>query len=333
MRGRKKRSNTIVEQDIPVTLDEIFEILSSSDEILLNTHLAEMSDLTPDELNRFKHLWTTLDNSRRNQVISRLVELAEDNTEYNFDDIFNYCLKDGDPEVRYKAIEGLWENEEPSLINKLIALANEDNSEDVQAMAASALGKFAVLAELGKLRPNHTNNVANTLTNILNNKSKPIEVRRRALEAVSVLNLPQVKKTISEAYHSKDNTLKISAIYSMGKNCDPNWLPLILKEFSNTNDEIRYEAARACGEIGEEEAVPDLIYLLDDPDIDVQVNAIKALGEIGGSEAKDYLVKCLASPNDVIKEAAELALEQIAAEEDTLSFDMSDFEFDEDESE
>jgi len=300
--------------------EETIADLTDLDKPLPSSSLIDLSNLNSEELRSFEQAWTTIELNRRRQIINRLIDLAENNFELNFDNIFRSCLKDEDAEVRSKAIEGLWEDEAPSLINPLIDLLNEDSSEKVQAAAATALSKFAMLAELKKLRSCHTAKISKALIAVFNNKSKPAEVRRRALEASAPLNQPQVKEAILEAYQSHDSKLRTSAIYAMGKNCNPSWLPILLKELGNVSPEMRYEAAEACGELGEEEAVPHLIELINDSDIEVQLAAIQALGKIGSSEAKKSLEQCLDNPSEAIRQAVEQTLDQLEAEENPLSF-------------
>ena len=256
---------------------------------LLNSNLIKLSALNSEELKLLEQSWPVIEPKRRRQITSRLVELAESNLELNFDDVFKKCLTDQDAEVRSESIQGLWESEEVSLIHPLIELLERDTSEKVLATAATALGKFAMLAELGKLRPCHTEKISHALLSTITDMDKPVEVRRRALEAAAPLSLPQVSQAIMEAYHSYDLKLKASAIYAMGKNCNYRWLPFLFEELTSPHPEIRYEAAGACGELGEKEAVPSLIELICDPDVDVQLAAIQALGKIGGSEAKECL--------------------------------------------
>ena len=301
-------------------IEETITELGNCDKPLLNSRLIELSNLNSEELELLEQAWAVIEPKRRRQIIYRLVELAEDNFELDFTCIFTSCLKDQDAEVRSKAIEGLWESEEPSLINPLINLLEQDGSENVQAAAATALGKFAMLAELKKLRPSYTSKVCQALLTVIDDKSKPIEVRRRALEAAAPLSLPWVKKAIMAAYQSHNSKFKASAIYAMGRNCHRFWLPMLIKELSSADAEIRYEAAGACGEIGEEEAVAYLIELIRDPDVDVQLAAIQALGKIGGSEAKRCLEQCLNNPSEVIRQAAEQALNQLEAEENPFTF-------------
>jgi len=303
-----------------LSIEENLADLANGDKPLLSSRLVDLSNLNSEEARLVEQAWPAIELGRRRQIIYRLVELAEDNVELNFDSIFKNCLKDQDAEVRSKAIEGLWESEEASLINPLINSLEQDSSENVQATAATALGKFAMLAELKKLRSCHTSKICQALLPVISDKSKPIEVRRRALEAAAPLNLPQVKKAIMEAYQSHNSKLRTSAIYAMGKSCNRSWLPVLIKELSNANTEIRYEAAGACGELGEEEVVPYLLELINAPDAEVQVAAIQALGKIRGAEAKECLKQCLNNPNEVISEAAEQALDELEAGEGPFSF-------------
>ena len=263
--------------------------LGDSAQPLLNSKLAELSNLNSEELALLEQSWETIEPERRSQIMSRLVELAEDNFELDFDDIFKNHLTDQNAEVRSKAIEGLWENEEASLIDPLIKVLKQDSSEKVQAAAAIALGKFALLAELNKLRSSHKSKLCQALLAAINDSSQPIEVKRRALEAAAPLSLPQMQKAIVKAYQSSEPRLKISALFAMGKSCNSSWLPILLTELASADAETRYEAARACGELGEKEAVSYLAELITDPDVDVQLAAIQALGKIGGPEAKDFL--------------------------------------------
>jgi len=303
---------------MPSPIEGTIADLGNSSKPLSSSKLAKLSNLNSEELGFLKQVWATIEPKRRRQVVSRLVELAENDFELNFDSIFKNCLGDQDAEVRSKAIEGLWENEEPSLINPLINLLGQDSSQKVQAAAATALGKFIMLAEHKKLRSCHVSKVCQALLTAIGDKSKPIEVKRRALEAASPISLPQVERAITEAYQSHNAKLRVSSIYAMGKSCNPSWLPILLKELGSADTEIRYEAAGACGELGEEEAAPQLIKLVDDLDIGLQLAAILALGKIGGTEAKNCLEQCLDDPSEAIQQAAEQALHELEVGEEPL---------------
>jgi HEAT repeat protein len=307
---------------MPLPIEETIAALSDSAKPLLSSRLTELSNLNAQELAFFEKAWKTMEPKRRRQIIYRLVELAEDNFELDFDDIFKARLKDKDADVQSKAVEGLWESEETNLIDPLIELLKPESPEKVQATVATALGKFAMLAELEKLRPKHKSSVCRALLGVIEDSNRTMEVKRRALEAAAPLSLPQLEKAIARAYQSGVPKLKTSAIFAMGKNCDRRWLPILIRELNNADAEIRYEAANACGELGEKEAAPYLSELTTDADVDVQLAAIQALGKIGGPEAKDSLERCLTDDSEVVQQAAELALDELEAGEDPLSFRM-----------
>lgn len=303
---------------VPANIKQVIDDLADNEKQLMHTSLADLSNLDPGDLEYFNRVFLSIEVDRRCKIISRLVDLAEENFELNFDNLFKNALKDPDPGVRAKAIEGLWENEETVLITPFIRMLNEDSSEEVQAAAAKALGKYAMLAEIKKLGPSSSSRVSQALLAILTDENKPREVWRRALEAAAPLSLPEVKEAITEAYQSDDPKMRNSAIYAMGKNCDSYWLPILIKEMGSPNPDARYEAAGACGELCDEEAVSYLIKLTFDNDIEVQQAAIISLGKIGGAKAKQHLMKCLNNADEIISEAAEKALKQIETEEDSF---------------
>lgn len=312
--------NNTAEASRPLPIEETIAELGNSDSPLLNSSLTELSNPSSEEAASFKHSWAAVEPKRRRQIAHRLVELTEDNVELNFDRIFKQLLTDPDDEVRNKAIEGLWENEEASLIDPLIDRLEQDSSERVQTAAATALGKFALLAEHKKLGSYHVTRVEAALLAVIGDKNKPVEVKNRALEAVAPLSIPRVKTAIMEAYQNRDSRSKVSSIFAMGKNCDPLWLPILLKELAGADPEVLYETARACGEMEAEEAAPYLIKLIDYHDADVQMAAIQSLGKIGGTMAKECLEQCLNSSSEAISQTAEQALLELETKEDSLSF-------------
>ncbi|MBI2287767.1 MAG: HEAT repeat domain-containing protein, partial [Chloroflexi bacterium] len=192
-------------------------------------------------------------------------------------------------------------------------LLEQGSSEKVRVAAAIGLGKFALLAEHKKLRDCYLSQIQEALLAVVNQPDNPVELKHRALEAVAPLSLPEVHTAIMEAYRSQNHGLKISAIYAMGKNCSPDWLSILIKELASDNAEVCYEAAGACGELGEEAAVPHLINLVSNPDIDVRMAAIQALGKIGGTQAKECLELCLDDTSEAIRQTAEQALNELEA--------------------
>jgi HEAT repeat protein len=297
--------------------------MADTGKALVNTHLTALSDINAADTKNFRQVWQTIEPKRRREIIIRLNELASDSVELNFNNIFLSCLRDPDADVRSEAINGLWENEEPALIPVLIGLLNSDPEEKVQVAAAQALGRFALMAEINSIAPKYAIQVGQALLDVFNDANKPVEVRRRALEAVSPLTTQQVKTAIKTAYESLDERMKISAVYAMGKNCDTKWMPFLLKELKNSDAEIRYEAVTACGEIGDEDIMQYLIPAANDEDIDVQLAVFQAMGKIGGNEAKLFLQKHADEPNEALRDAIETALNEISILDDMTALEIT----------
>ena len=192
-----------------MSLEKFLEDLADSSIPLVNSNFIEVSDLSPAELGIFARAWFRLSLERRRDIMSTMVELAEDGTELDFCTIFKMCLKDPDEWVQEKAIEGLWEYEDRSVIPGLIQVLGSDKSSKVRAAAAVALGKFAVLAQEGNLLHKDAITVRDNLMAVLQNSAENADVRRRSLEAVAPFNTPDIKDYVCWAYQSDDLKLKV----------------------------------------------------------------------------------------------------------------------------
>ena len=278
---------------------------------LVVSKLVNLSDLSKEEMEMFRGVWHGMDVERRRQILDMLVELTEDNFELDYTQIFRLCLTDGDGQVRAKAIEGLSECEERSLLDPLISLLLGDLEGPVRASAAAALGTFAMLAEFGELKANDTEKVEKALVTAFNNKKEETDVRCRALESISMMSRPQIEGMIRQAYQSDDMAFRASALCAMGRTCNSDWLSILLQELGNGSPQLRFEAAKACAELEADEAVPRLIELTHDEDGQVRLSAIEALGRIGGNEARQALQECRDGADDAMSEAAEDALDEM----------------------
>ena len=302
-----------------MSLDKCLQEIKDRDTPVSPSLLFDLSNLMPPEEEAFTQVWTTIPAPRRLAIVERLVDLAQDSAELDFNKVFRHCLNDKDPEVREKALEGLWEDEDRLLISTLCDITKDDPSPKVRAAAAMALGKFAILAQEGKLLEKDSNRTRECLLITLQDASEDLEVRRRALEAAAVFDASRVKELIKWAYESDNLDLKRSSLYAMGKTGDPYWLSFLFKELKNPNPPLRYEAANACGELEEEEAIPHLMPLTEDDDLQVQLSAIQAIGTIGGPLAKKALRRCLKSGDVAIEDAAREYLEIAGASEDLMA--------------
>ncbi len=303
-----------------MALQQYLEEFTDPEKPLKHSDLTRLSTLGPEDLALVKGAWGRMEPERRVQIVTRMADIADHDLTLDFSAVFVMALKDPDEQVREHSVSGLWECEDRHVITLLINLLQCDRSERVRTAAAQGLGKFAELAEDGKLLPKDRERILLVLLETLGNRGETPAVRRGAIEAVSAIDDDAVREAIRNAYESTDAEVRRSAVYAMGHNADPAWLPIIIKEVGSNDPAMRYDAASACGGLGEEAAIPHLLPLLRDDDIEVRLGTIRALGAIGGSIAKKALASCLRSSDEVVQEAAEEALEQAEYNTDPLSF-------------
>ena len=303
-----------------MSLEEFIESVTDPLEEVPTSEFIEVSDLSPSELGVFARAWFTVPVERRQWIVATMVELAEDSPELDFSAVFKMCLRDDDEFVLEKAVEGLWEYEDRSVIPSLLGILQSNRTAAVRAAAAGALGKFSILIQEGKLLQKDADSIHETLMAILEDDDEPMEVRRRCLEAVAPFNTEDIEGFVRWAYDSSDLELKCSSIFAMGRTGETSWLPLVLQEMDNEEPSVRYETANACGELGEEDLVPYLVVLLQDDDYQVQLAGVAALGKIGGGMAKRALQRCIKEGDAALEDAAQAALEEIDFLDDPVAF-------------
>lgn len=284
--------------------------------------LRRLSSLDRDRRARLGQVWPAIDVARRRRLVAQMLDLVEDNLDLNFDAVFMRGLEDSDAEVRRISIQGLWEYEGSDLVAVLLRLLADDPSPAVRAQAALALGRFVTLWQLGNLRDRYFTQIEAALRRVLEGPDEPEEVRARAIEAMGPYDAPWVRQKIREAYESGVRRMKVSSLFAMGRSCQPRWLPLLLRELASDDPELRYEAATACGSIGDRSAVPQLVPLLHDADAEVRAATIGALGEIGGEQARNALIEIVAGPPGPERVAALSSLAMIDFMNNPLGFTL-----------
>lgn len=303
-----------------MTLDNYFSELTDPEIVIKHSGLLQLSGLAGPEIIELLGLWSTIPTERRREIVDRMTELVEDNLDLDFASVFRACLRDKDDQVRAKAARGLEDSDDRTIIRPLIDLLLKDDSLEVRASAAVSLGKFAVMAQDGKVLKRDGERIRVALMEVIDRDDESLETRRRAIESVASFNSPQVEQIIKEAYDDGNPELKQSAIYAMGQSSDSAWMPIVIQETQSSDPAIRYEAATACGNLGEEDTVPHVIALLNDDDSLVQLASVRALGAIGGSLSKRALQQCLLMGDDAIEEAAKNALGEIEFDDDPMGF-------------
>lgn len=301
------------------------EMLRETEATITAEAIRGLSDLSAAETLVMAAHWDTIPQERRLTLITRLGELSETNFDLNFSAVARHALKDSDEEVRAAAIEALWYDEEPALLRQLLTMARKDDSDEVRAEAISEVGRFLLLGELGKIGATLSREAQDLAISLYNDVDEAFIVRRRAIEALGNCTRAGVAELIQEAYDNDDLTMKASAIHAMGRTCDTDWSEIILDELRSDEPEIRYEAARAAGELELSEAIPTLSILLHDPDREIRENVIWALGEIGGNSARHLLEeaheRAELEDDEEMSEAIQEALETSSLVGEDILFD------------
>jgi HEAT repeat protein len=246
-----------------------------------------------------------------------MVDMAEESVDFDFRDVFSACLRDADPEVRLSAVEGLWEDDRPRTMRQLLEMLDHDQDNAVRASVALSLGRYAYQASLDELRAEDAANLRASLVAAARNLDIHTDIRRRAVESVGYFDGSDVDEAIAGAYATGNKRLKASALAAIGHSLDPRWLPILQAELGSAEPELRYEAARASGELGEaaQSLVPLLVPLASSDDIEIYGAAIWALGQIGGKVSLQALRRIVEGGDEDRRQAAEEALGEIEVDD------------------
>lgn len=302
-----------------VSFEENLAKITDLTQAVPTSALYALSNMTEERQATFEAAWKKLPDERRRKIAGSLYDLAEEVIELDFTNVYTFMLHDPDEAVRGKAIDGLWEDESRAVLAELLKLLENDPSQFVREKAALGVGRFAYLAELGRLPERWVERVRTTLL-AQATSANPLEVQRRLVEGAGYFNNnEQVTKIIEKAYQSDNDLLKGAALRAMGRNMNPRWLPEIGKEMSNPEPRLRFEAATAVGEMSSQELLPSLMNLLEDKDREVRLATIWALGQIGGPDASRTLKGLVKDENSTIREAAQEALKELSYAENPLN--------------
>ncbi|HLI52112.1 MAG TPA: HEAT repeat domain-containing protein [Thermomicrobiaceae bacterium] len=268
----------------------------------------KLSDLSRSDARALASAWSRLSTTQRRGLVRSMTDQAEANVELNFTRALQVAALDPDPEVRALAVGGLWEDESWATAEILLGLFGSEREEAVREAIVIALGRYAYLSAMDELDDERSALVRRVLLEA-SRPEEALSVQRRAIESVAYLaDDPEVTRLISDAYAAPERELRVSALFAMSRNLDRCWLSTALQELGSDDPEFRFEAAKACGEFGDERAVAPLLDLVDDEDREVQLAAIGAIGQIGGKTATNVLRRLRQSEDEVLRDAADDAL-------------------------
>ena len=91
---------------------------------------------------------------------------------------------------------------------------------DVREAAATSLGRFILMGELGKVRPEPYAVAYEALLTTCRDADEYMQVGRRALESLAYIGNEIVTELIREAYGAPDEKVRVSAVFAMGRSAD-----------------------------------------------------------------------------------------------------------------
>ncbi len=287
--------------------------------------LESASDLDTAGLQAFETGWSSWEPARKLEVLEHIGQIADENIELNFDRVNRLALADSEPRVRRRAIQNLWECEDPSLGERLAALVGADSDADVRATAAAALGRFVYLGEVDEIDEKLLRQVEDRLL-AAQREDRDAAVRLRSLESLGYSSLPEVVELIEAAYLSGQEPQIQSALKAMARSASPAWEDSVVENLHHSAPALRAEATRAAGELELRGSVDDLIELTDDAIDDVRLAAIWSLAQIGGQAATEALTRLLETAEDEDEIALlEDGLDYIAFVDGTRNIPLLDF--------
>jgi HEAT repeat protein len=210
------------------------------------------TDLRDRDHTTFWPEWITIPEAARIRIITLMNEISEDNLELDFRTVMRWSLDDNNAEVRRRAIDGLSEEEHPRIIPDLLDRLQHDSADDVRSQAAISLARFTAMIATDELSDQTATTLITTLKQVLATSRNHLDVYRRTLEALGSVADDTITASIAAAWQSDSAPLRESAIVAMGRSADTQWLPMIRSALQHVNAAIRFEAATAAGEYGDD---------------------------------------------------------------------------------
>ncbi len=283
--------------------------------------LKVLSDLDPDDLAIFESEWPTFETGHRRSLAQALQEVGEESLELDFREVFITLLDDEDAHVRVVAARGLLEDTRRSTMRRLLRVLTNDADEAVRASAATSLGAWTLRIAEGDLDARASSEIEQALLVVYNDPATPNQVRQRLLETLGYLgNQPAIVSAIKTAAAHSNEDWQQSAICAMGHTGRSNWVTPISQALSSDNPAIRFEAARAAGNLAEvaRPLLANLAKLVADRDVEIATAAIWSLGQIGGDAARRMLEQLVQDAQGARLDMATEALNELQFFDDPM---------------
>jgi HEAT repeat protein len=305
-----------------IPFSTVLAALTNSDRAFPERYNPRFSDLQPNDLKAFMQAWPGVSQKRKRALLNDLVEIFLDDNLVSFEALGAVLLSDEDAEVRVMALKLLDETIDARLIQKLVKLLEADPEVAVRARAATVLGQFVRMAELGELHDGKRELLEEALLQAAHDKQAALA--RAALESLGYTSRPELDELIISAFNRPDPLWQATALFTAGRSSDNRWQEQILIGLNSEDVPVRLAAVQSAGDLELKAARKILLDMLEEEtDDDVYQALIWSLSQIGGEDVRTYLDAILAQAED--DEQIEFIEEALA----NLSFteDMEEFDF------
>jgi len=134
-----------------IPFSTILAALTNPEHAFPARYLPRFSDLNSDDLAAFLKAWPAVPMARKRTLLKNLNERFEEDTLLLFESIGSKLMHDQDAEVRTLAIKLLEETTDTRLIPELVKMILDDPEPEARARAATVMGQFVQMCELGEL--------------------------------------------------------------------------------------------------------------------------------------------------------------------------------------
>ena len=203
----------------------------------------------------------------------------------SFDELLTDLRTSNSEKVRYNAARILGEMGDSNAVEPLINVLKHDKNGSVRLYAARALG------ELGDSKA--TVHLIESLR-----EDRNVDVRVRAARALGRLGGAIVVEPLVEALNDENPQVCITATDAL------------IESLDHEKVNVRCDATRALGEIGNKKAVDKVIRMLYDEWVNVRIYAVTSLGKLNDTKAVPALIDVMKNrnENELVRAGAAAAL-------------------------
>ncbi len=203
----------------------------------------------------------------------------------DFEQLIAYVEESSNANIRARAAEILGGLESKAddkrypradVVNALVAVAQDDDSEDVRAAAIDSLDQYGQQA----------------LEQFIG------EISGQQLEDVAEWKKAQA---LARGLNAGQPELRMAAATGLGRIGEDNVLTVLVQRLGDPDPRVRKRVARACGRIGSPESVPHLSRVLGEDRYDVRVEAAYALADIGTNNAISQLATVAEDDDETLR--------------------------------